>query len=87
VLSHQDIIDTAICLCNEMSSFNCGKFVDFDKTVKVYCYRQTVIEPNVCWEQEARDRERFKRRTMEVEQGIAWVLTKQHREDIFKTRY
>ena len=60
------------------------KNVKFNTNVKVIYYEQTPIESNICWQQAARDRMRFKRRISEVEQCIEWVLTDNHRERVYK---
>ncbi len=66
-----------------MSSFTCGKTVTFNRTVKVYYYRQRLVEPDVNWQQVANDRHRFKRRMLDIEQKIGWVFAKRHPSRIF----
>ena len=61
--------------------------VTFHKRVKVIYFVQTPIEPDVCWQQVARDRMRFKRRLLEVEQRIGWVFANAHRERVYKAIY
>jgi len=60
------------------------KKVTFSDNVNVIYFEQTPIETNVCWQQVARDRSRFKRRVLDVEQRIAYVLDNDHRERIYK---
>ena len=60
------------------------KKVTFNHRVAVIYFEQTPIESNICWQQAARDRMRFKRRISEVEQCIEWVLTDDHRERVYK---
>ena len=71
-----------------MSCLTCAKRkVTFNNTVKVVYYKQTLIEPDVCWQQIARDRIRFRRRTLDIEQKIGWVFTPQHRKYVYKMLY
>jgi hypothetical protein len=63
------------------------KSVTFNKRVKVIYFKQTSIESNICWQQVARDRMRFKHRMLEVEQCIGWVFTNGHRERVYKALY
>jgi hypothetical protein len=67
-----------------MSCFKCpytldDKSVTFNNKVKIIHYQQTPVESDVCWQQVARDRMRFKRRILEVERNIAWVFSSEHR--------
>jgi hypothetical protein len=76
-----------------MSCLNCckrptvinGRKVTFNETVTVFYFNKVLVEPNVCWRQAARDRLRFKRRMLDVEQKIGWVLAPQHRIRVFST--
>ena len=72
-----------------MSRLSCAerKKVYFSRIVKVHYYNQTSIDSNVCWMQVARDRLRFKRRALEVEQKIMWVFATQHRSRMFDALY
>ena len=63
------------------------KNVTFNKRVKVVYFKQTPFESNTCWQQVARDRMRFKRRILQVEQCIGWVFTNVHRERVYKALY
>lgn len=74
-----------------MSLFNCfrkpramGKKVTFHNVVKVKYFKQIPVETDVCWQQVARDRMRFKRRMLDVEQRIGWVLAEHHRTKIYE---
>jgi hypothetical protein len=59
------------------------KRVTFHNKITVFYYKQTPVETNVCWQQVARDRRRFKRRMLDVEQKIGWVFEIQHRNRVF----
>ena len=63
------------------------KKVTFHKRVKVFYYKSTPVESCVNWIQVARDRERFKRRILDVEKRISWVFNDQHREHVYRTLY
>ena len=63
------------------------KKVTFQNRVKVKYFKQTSIESNVCWQQVARDRVRFKKRILEIEQSITWIFNRKHREQIYTLRY
>src|SRR5688572_13753914 len=63
------------------------KKVSFNNTVKVVYFEPTAVESNVCWQQVARDRLRFKRRILDVEQRIGWVFANSHRELLYKMIY
>lgn len=60
------------------------KKVTFYRKVKVAYFQQTPVETDVNWQQVARDRMRFKRRMLDVEQRIGWVFTEPHRERVYK---
>ena len=58
-----------------MSCLNCcknnaslKKKVSFNNVVKVVYFHPTPVETNVSWQQVARDRLRFKRRMLDIEQ-------------------
>ncbi len=70
-----------------MSHFNLGKSVHFDRTVKVYYYRQRAHESDVDWQQVARDRVRYKRYVLDIEQKIGWVFAEQHRDRVYNRLY
>ena len=64
-----------------------AKNVTFNETVSVIYFKQTPVATNVCWQQVARDRMRFKRRILDVERRIGWVFADQHRKFIYKVIY
>jgi len=70
-----------------MSCFNLGKSVHFSKTVKVHYYRQRQHESDVDWQQVARDRDRFKRHMLDIEQKIGWAFAEQHRDSVYNRLY
>ena len=70
-----------------MSCFSLGKCVHFNKTVKIFYYRQRQHESNVCWQEVARDRVRFTRHIRDIEHKIEWVLTEPHRESVYSKLY
>ena len=63
------------------------KKVYFHSRVVVFYYKQTALEPNVCWQEVARDRCRFYRRISNIELEIGWVFSPQHREAVFDRLY
>ena len=63
------------------------KTVTFYNVVKVNYYRQRPVEIDVNWQQVARDRMRFKRRMLDVEQRIGWVFAKHHRERVYRMQF
>ena len=72
-----------------MSWFKCHKQTEtkrvcFNNVVKVSYFEPTPVEMNVSWQQVARDRHRFKRRALDVEQRIGWVFNSQHRRRVFE---
>ena len=71
------------CCCKSSTVDNVKK-VTFSDNVNMIYFVQTPIETNVCWQQVARDRSRFKRRTLDVEQRIAYVFDNDHRQRIHK---
>ncbi len=70
-----------------MSCFNLGKSVHFNNTVKVFYYRQREHESDICWQQVARDRVRFKRYMLDIERKIGWVFAEQHRDSVYNRLY
>src|SRR5437867_5858509 len=60
------------------------KKVTFGDSVSVIYFDQTPIETNVCWQQVARDRMRFKRYALHVERRIGYVFDNDHRERVYK---
>ena len=75
-----------------MSCFKCykqtktnkqSKRVSFNNVVKVLYFEPTPVEMNVSWQLVARDRHRFKRRALDVEQRIGWVFDSRHRRRVF----
>jgi hypothetical protein len=62
-----------------------GRKVTFNEIVAVFYFNKVLVESNVCWRQVARDRLRFKRRMLDVEQKIGWVFSPQHRIRVFNT--
>jgi len=70
-----------------MSCFTFGKSVHFDKTVKVFYYRQRQHESDVNWMQVACDRFRFKRHMLNIEQKIGRVLGERHRNNVYNKLY
>ena len=70
--------------CKKWFTIDNVKKVTFSDNVNVIYFEQTPIETNVCWQQVARDRSRFKRRILDVEQRIAYVLNNDHRKRIYK---
>jgi hypothetical protein len=92
--AHIDYIRRCVRLLLMMSCLNClsrpstsNKKVTFDKKVIVYYYKPRPIETNVCWPQVARDRMRFKRHTLDIEQRISWVFTQLHRDRVYNKLY
>lgn len=67
--------------------YRAEKHVTFHERVKVVYFEQTLFELNICWQQVARDRLRFKRRMLDVEQRIGWVFADGHREKVYKALY
>ena len=63
------------------------KKVTFNETVKVKYFKKVDIDCDVCWMEVARDRLRFKRRMLDVEQKIKWVFTSQHRNRVYNMLY
>jgi len=63
------------------------KKVVFNNVVKVIYFHPTPTEMSVSWQQVARDRCRFKKRTLDVEQKISWVFNTQHRCRVFARLY
>ena len=61
--------------------------VKFHERVKVVYFEQIPLDVNVCWMTAARDRMRFKRRILDVEQRISWVFAKNHRDLVYRTLY
>ena len=61
-----------------------NKKVSFNHVIRVKYYVQTPIETDVDWQQEARDRMRFKRRMLDVEHRIGWVFTEHHRSKVYE---
>jgi hypothetical protein len=74
------------CFKKPFTMGNC-KTVTFNDTVTVIYFKQTPIELNVNWQQVARDRYRFKRRTLEVDKQIGWVFAKTHRKQVYRMIY
>lgn len=74
------------CL-NKPATMETVKKVTFYNRVKIFYYRQTPVESNICWQQVARDRSRFKRRIIDVELRIGWVFTNNHRSRAFNVLY
>jgi len=71
-----------------MSCFKCceldeAKRVSFNNVVKIIYFDPTPVEMSVSWQQVACDRQRFKRRALEVERIIGWVFQPQHRRRVF----
>ena len=60
------------------------KKVTFNETVTIVHFKQTPLDTNVCWQQVARDRMRFKRRILDVERHIGWVFAEHHRKWIYR---
>lgn len=77
------------CKSNEKSTFNLGndKKVTFDNKVKVFYFKKVPIENDISWQQVARDRLRFKRRCLNIEQCIGWIWNIDHREKIYVERF
>ena len=73
--------------CMELLDLKKSTKVTFNNSVKVIYFKQTPIENDVCWMQVARDRARFKRRILDVEQRIGWIFKRKHRERVYKTLY
>ena len=63
------------------------KKVHFHKNIVVFYYKQTTVEPNVCWQQVARDRCRFHRRISNIELEIGWVFESEHRDRMYDRLY
>jgi len=63
------------------------KKVTFNERVAVIYFKKIPVEANLCWQEVARDRMRFKRRILDVERHIGWVFTEQHRKLIYKMIY
>jgi len=63
------------------------KKVTFNETATVIYFKQTPMETNVCWQQVARDRMRFKRRILDVERQIGWLFADRHRKWIYGMIY
>jgi len=70
-----------------MSCFTFGKSVHFEKTVKVFYYRQRQHGSDVNWMQVACDRFRFKRHMLNIEQKIGWVFGERHRNNVYNKLY
>ena len=78
-----------------MSCLNCykkpivkrHKNVTFSETVNVRYFNKIPLESNVCWQQVARDRLRFKRRVLGVEKQIKWVFATEHRNRVYNKLY
>ena len=78
-----------------MSCFNCfksdtskvDKNVTFSYLVTIINFEETPIEPDVVWRQAARNRLRFRRRALDVEQRISWVFAEKHRKRMFNILY
>ena len=67
-----------------MSCFICtSRKVTFNNIVKVNYYEQTLMEPDVCWQQIARDRLRFRKRIKDSEIHIGLVLASNHRKSVY----
>ena len=69
--------------CKPLIRISAKKVTFSDNEIVTY-FEQTPIETNVCWQQVARDRSRFNRRVLDVEQRIAYVFDNGHRERISK---
>ena len=63
------------------------KRVTFNNTVKVMYFDKVANDDNICWPLVARDRMRFKRRALDVEQKIGYVFAPQHRNRMFNLIY
>jgi len=71
-----------------MSCFICtSRKVAFNNIVKLNYYEQTLIEPDVCWQQIARDKLRFRKRIKDSEIRIGWVLASNHRKYVYNLLY
>ena len=72
------------CLNCCKNNVNFTKKVSFNNVVKVVYFHPTPVETNVSWQQVARDRLRFKRRMLDIEQKIGWIFDSQHRRRVFE---
>ena len=76
-------MSSLFCFKKSATMYN-SKKVTFASKVTVVYFEHITIGTNVCWEQVARDRMRFKRRMLDVEGRIGWVFDDFHRERVYK---
>ena len=65
------------------NAVNTVKKVTFCENVKVIYFDKVPSDNNVCWQRAARDRMRFKRRIVDIDNKIGWVFAPQHRKRVY----